>query len=347
MPGAMPPKKKGKGGLIALIIVLVVLLIGGGGGAAYWYLTQRDDVTAPVPAGQARFPQAAVRGYLQALADGDSAKALSFAYTQPSDQTFLTDAQLASSNAINPITNITATKSPDSTADMAYVDATYDFGNQNVAMKFSVEKGIGDASKYYFVDQVVSTIDTTGLQGSVTAYVNGVDVSSISSLVVFPGVFTVSIGNSMLALTSDTTITVQQPGTTSTPTMAISLAPDAQSQLQDAATTTLKACLKEQSLDTACNLGLGIAFDKNGKIIDAAKDKITWVVTKGSTDFSGKNFTWMESSPTTAFATINISLERQIYPPNSDSYYFHDYKVTQVTIDFSDPSNMVVTFDSN
>ena len=347
MPGATPPKKKRKTGLIVGIIVLVVLLICGGLGVAYWYLNMRDDTTQPVPNGEARFPAAAVRGYLQALAAGDSTAALSFAATAPANTDYLNDARLQNSIAMNPITNITATAEKGNSGDITYVDATYQFGDQPVSMQFSVVKGDGDNSKYYFVNEVTNTIDTTGLVGPVPVLIDNIDISLIPSMTVFPGIYTISIGNSMLTMTSDSTITFTQPGQTASPTLAIALASDAQSRLQDAATTKLQACLKEKSLDTSCGLGFGLAFDENGKIIDTTKDSITWQVLKGSADFTGKTFTWDPANPTSASASVSIKLERRIYPPNSGDYYYHDYTVTAVTIDFSDPGAMIINFTSN
>lgn len=83
----------------------------------------------------------AVRGYLEALSKGDSASALALMADAPADTSLMSDAVLAESNKLAPLTDINV---PDTTDEFAYrVDASYKLGDSPVNESFNVKKNGG------------------------------------------------------------------------------------------------------------------------------------------------------------------------------------------------------------
>jgi len=342
-PAAQPPKKK-KTGLIILICVLVVLLIGGGGGA-YWYFAMRDDPSKPVTAGQAKFPQAAVRGYLQALAVGSSSDALSFVEQTPNEMTMLTDQVLDASIAVYPVTDIVATKDNTlSTKDTAVVDATFNVGSTSFSMQYQVDQ----VGKYYFIQDPFVTTDLSGLLVSgVDITVNGVSMSDIvdtSDVSLFPGVYTMAINNNpLLTITSDTTFTADS-GMSLGPVIGLGLSPDAQGQFATAAEDALTSCMKEDATHTSCGFGAILYRDIDTKKLITPKPGIKWSFPGAKPNFSAQTFMWDQDEPTTATAYMTIKV-RIDFSSTDGGVYRDDRTLTAVNIDFSDPSNLSVTFD--
>jgi len=342
MPGYPEPPKKKKTGLVVLICVLVLALLGGGG-FGYWYFMMRDDPSKPVPASMAKTPQAAVRGYLQAIADNDANSALSFMASQPTTTTFLNDSVLMASSALNPITSITATPADGSTKDAPLVDATYHIGGQTVNTTFTVEK----QDKYYFIDNGTAQVDLSSMYvNGVSVAVSGVALSDISGPVdMFPGTYAISINNSLLSLTSDTQFVVADQNSSPSPTVSVGLSLDAPSQFASFASTTLKACMKQDATFTTCGFGTIMGHNSNNQIITPKKGSVKWKFTKGSTsDFSKYDFQFNQTKPTEVTSNFTIHLELDLTGTDGNPYY-QVYKLTSMSIDFSDPTNMQATFD--
>jgi len=345
MPGypQQPPKKK-KTGLIILICVLVLALLGGGGGFGYWYLMVRDDPSKPVPAGMAKTPQAAVRGYLQAVASGSSTSALSFLAVQPTSNTFLTDTVLSASNALSPITDITATMADTSTKAVPLVNATYKIGSQTVNTMFTVEK----QDKYYFLDNATAQVDLSSAKvNGVGVSVSGIALSDISGSVdMFPGTYTITIDNTMLTMTSDPQFVVTDQTSVPSPTVTVDLSSDAPSQFAKFAGDSLSKCMKQDATFTSCGFGTILGMN-SGKIITPKKGSVKWKFIKSSTgDFSKYKFQFDPTRPTEVSADFTIHVELQLVGTDNNPYYA-DYTLNSISIDFSDPSKMQATFDSS
>jgi len=341
MPPAQPPKKK-RGGLIALIIVLVVALLGGGGGAGYWYFMLRDDPSKPVVAGQARAPQAAVRGFLQALAAGNASDALSFVSQSPSEMTFLTDAALAASSNYQ-ITSIVATKDDASTKQNGLVDATFNIGSTPYTVQYQVDL----VGKYYFIENAFAHLNLSDLYVSgLDMTMNGIYLSQFNNLTdvpAFPGVYTVAIAsNPLLTITSDTSFTVIS-GDHSTPTVDIELAAGAQDKFAAAADEKLKSCMAENTTLTTCGFGW-IMLTYNGQPLTPKSNGIKWSFPSTKPNFSKETFMWRQSDPTTVTAYISVKVHVELTATDGYTYY-KDSTLSAVHIDFSNPDDMKVTFD--
>lgn len=99
--GAPIPPKSRKRLFLALAAVIIVGAVGFVG-----YRINSGDGIAGIGATQNLSAKDTVQQYLQALADGDAAKALSFGSSQPASTDLLTNDVLAKQNARMPVTNI-------------------------------------------------------------------------------------------------------------------------------------------------------------------------------------------------------------------------------------------------
>ena len=343
-PPQMPPLKKKHTARNILIILLVLAVLGGGSGLAYWWFAGRDDPSKPVTAGQAKTPQAAVRGYLQALAAGNSSDALSFAASPPSDTTFLTDAMLTTSLASSPITNIVANKNDGSTKQSATVTASYQLGSQQVSATYNVNLN----GKYYFIDQVTANVDlSTAYMDNIGMELNGVslDDQTATTFPLFPGTYQLTIDNSMLVLTGGQ-FTITDPS--SSPSFfdtKVALASDAQGRMADAVKTKLEGCVAEKTMTTSCGWGTPILITTDLEILTPITSSIKWFFFRGTSDFSATTFQYdQQDNATEANASVNVTLERDLDATNGKSYYSR-VNITAVSVNFSNPDNLAVSFD--
>lgn len=340
-PMAAPvAQKKSNTGLIVGIIVLVVLIIVAIFGF-HVFSSNQNDPSKPVPAGQATTAEAAVRGYLQALAAGNSADALAFvdAPTSPAvvDNSLLTDAVLAAGNAINPITNINVPKSTSSTA----VTATYSIGSKAVTASYFVTK----SGKYYMLSQGTTLTVMPLIDDGVTVSINGVAIKSQSAeLAMFPGSYVVTVDNPLLTVTNGSFIVTSPTGTPDTSSMSLDLSTDAQAKFQDAAKTQLDSCMAEKAMETSCGFGFSASDEDTGNSIDIDNSTIQWIYGSGSSDdFSGATFSYDGYSGLTASASISIDIELDVSDTSGNPYYQTD-TLYEADVDFTDPSNLAVTF---
>ena len=126
--GGMPPKNRRRliltlvGAVIAVIVVVAGVVVVSVGGS---------ESAGPKTAGDA------VRGYLEALAKGDAAKALSYSLNPPPDKTLLTDEVLNKQIEKLPITDIKIVKSDDD----GTVQVTANFGDNAVDETLYLKRG--------------------------------------------------------------------------------------------------------------------------------------------------------------------------------------------------------------
>ena len=210
----MPPAKKGSARLLLVVGAIVLALIIIGVGAAILVNRTTETTTPPVdtidptatggPGGSASTSTTApppastkadesVKAYLEALAAGNAAAALSLAKDQPTDTSFLTDAVLAESNKRAPITEITVSP-PDSEYDSS-IEASYKMGDQQVNETFTVQKQ-GENFLLYEVSQDVNL--ETIRSRTLPMQINGVGVTS-DKVNLFPGSYVFTSGSNYIA----------------------------------------------------------------------------------------------------------------------------------------------------
>ncbi|MCL2491021.1 MAG: hypothetical protein FWF36_09955 [Propionibacteriaceae bacterium] len=332
---APAPKKKNTGlivGIIVLVVLIVAALIG------FRIFSSSNQKDAPVPAGQAKTADEAVVGYLNALAAGNSADALAFLDSPPTDTSLLTDDVLAYSNAINPISNVTT----DSSTGYS-VAATYNIGSQSVTANFYVQQ----YGKYYKLtsNDAVSSVYIPSPPTGVSMTINGIPATVTNySVTLFPGYYEVAIDNSLVTVSNGNFFVSGSYSGADTSNMSYDLSSDAQGQFQQAATAQLDACMAEQDLETSCSFGLSDPHDRSGNPIDVNTSTIQWSFSSGSSDdFSSVNFSWYGLDGLTATAYRSITLTVNLDSTSGDGYY-KDVYLSEIDVDFSDPSNLVVSF---
>jgi len=171
-------------------------------------------------------PKSVVEGYLNALAAGNAAQALSygsnvgFLHDEVAGP-FLTDAALAASAAIAPMKVISVGDAqiteggpaavPDATA---YVPATYSFGDRQITHTFTAERLDGR----WYLDYTCVDVSISGpIPGSTHDYddwffsagdgvavgltLNGQPISARIGLLMFPGTYQIAVSNPLVELT--------------------------------------------------------------------------------------------------------------------------------------------------
>ena len=211
-PGPMAPKKN-TGRVLLIVGAIVLALIVMGISAAV--LVNRDTETTadPIdptttggpggsapPGGSTSAPPPAstkadesVKMYLEALAAGNAAVALSLGKDQPTDKSFLTDAVLAESNKRAPITEITVSP-PDSEYDSS-IEAAYKMGDQQVNDTFTVQK----QGETYLLYDVTQDVNLESLRSrTLPLQINRVGVTS-DTVHLFPGSYVLTTGSDYVA----------------------------------------------------------------------------------------------------------------------------------------------------
>jgi len=333
-----PDEKKGPNKLVLIIVAVAVVIAGGVG--AFIALSDSDDPSKPVPAGEATTPTAAVRGYLQAVADGNASDALSFMTETPKDTTFLTNAVLAASSTI---TEISTVKSKDSTRDSAMVDATYQMGGESHTVQYVVVK----KDKHYFVVNATAKLQVDKLAAlNLPITINGASIKDVSgaSAQLFPGTYQVVVDSNMVTLDSGDSFQVIDPLTAVVPDMQLSLAPGAMERIEVAADSALTGCLKEKEMVTSCGFGNTEVYNGGKKL--TPKSGIKWTVDGKKPDFTKETFNWSPSSPTVASANTNIKLSLTFNATDGKGYTAK-FLLIKVTVDFADPADMKVEIKSD
>lgn len=219
---APPPPKKGRGKVLIIggVTALVLIVIG----VVAAVLVRNDPTVTTVPspntstsgsvpptsapptsAPPAEKASDAVSGYLNALAAGDIAGALSYGADAVPDGPFLTAGVLAESMERAPLTTINVTPVDDENATV--VAATYKFGDTDVVENFEVIK-VGDIWK---LTRVVKTVEL-GLSRdpSVPMRINGVKVSG-NTADLLPGSYAFTTGLPFVSYGSNNVVLVKSP----------------------------------------------------------------------------------------------------------------------------------------
>jgi len=324
---------------IALFVIIGVVVVALIVFCVYWFAlrgtpgpapTSATVTTTPTEVVPTVTPEDAVWGFLQAIQNSDAEAAMAYMADVPDDTTFLTDDVLMASNNLAALTNIGVT--PSYGTDVKSVDVSYDIGDEPVTTSF----GVTLTDYGYLLSDVLTTVDLSGYyQDSVGMQLNGVslDNASIMGAMLFPGTYQITMDNPMLALSSDT-FTVTEPHVSTADSGDVVLSDDAHAKIASAVSSTLKGCLKEKKLITAC--GFGVSGNPSVR-----SSTINWRITSGSSDFSKTKFK-LDDTLLSASASIKVSVKVTWTGSNGRSYYINPITIKHAYVDFSDPDNIDV-----
>jgi hypothetical protein len=215
---APPPKGKGKiliiiGAAALAVILMAVLAVvvatrGGPGANPSGNTSTQGQQAKPSQSAapqHAPRPSDAVAGYLQALAEGDAAAALSFAADPAPTGPLLTDEVLVESGERAALTEIQVPVVEDQNATS--VSATYTLGNSAVSESFDVVK-VGDTWR---LSRAVKDLDLSFIvTGPVPVKINGVNVDQ-ESVAVLPGSYAFTTGLPYVGYGSKNVVLVKSP----------------------------------------------------------------------------------------------------------------------------------------
>jgi hypothetical protein len=297
-----------------------------------------DDDPGPVPgAATSGSPEAAVQGYLEALAAGKAADALAYFATPAEDTTFLTDAVLAAGLAVNPITDIAVQDNQHDDTESAWIEATYSIGDQSVSGMFE----LADHGGSWLLEDDLAYVDLNfEYRQGVGMTLNGVSLDTVadrSKIEILPGTYTVAVSNPFLTVDGGVFV-VEELDPFFDNDIAITLASDAAATLAAQATAALDACLLEKALPNSCGLGGGEL--EGGATPDL--NTVVWSFTSGSSDFSTADFILDSYNPTKADAIINAELKIDVSDTAGDSYSGSE-RLSKLSVDFADPAAVRIT----
>lgn len=201
-------------------------------------------------------PQAAVQGFLDAVANDHADRALSFeAAAVPHNRTFLTDAVLARAHRQDPITAIVVGAGPaDDDETTAQIDAHYQVGSRAATTTFALHKGSGRTG--WTIDQTTILLDPSALlKDRIPLLLAGVAASG-TSIELFPGSYRASTGLSRLDWGADPRLTVVDfdPLTSVRTTLSPRITDDGRTDVAAAVTKASNACLTEHDARPGCGL---------------------------------------------------------------------------------------------
>ena len=326
-----PEKTKGKRTMLIILLVVAILI----------FLTALGMFLVPrlLDSGQtggAKSPTQAVQEYLEAVARGDATTALAYSATQPSQDTpFTSDDFLKASMEANPITDIVVPEGQP-TSSPTQIQATYTLGGDEVRAHFTVQKH----GRYWLLDGGFLPLNLSELTDKgVPLAVNGVGLESATKIFLFPGIYTFTSLNPMLALTAPT-FTMAYPESDLVFSEGFTLSQEGTTRIQQAAAGQLDFCLSSKELQPE---GCGFGF-MGTNVGEVDPDTIAWALTEDSADISTIEPHLDGSSLTVAMADTNIQVSFSAVSTDKRHLYDDTSGFAEVRADFSDPDHIVVTF---
>ncbi|MFZ1284285.1 MAG: hypothetical protein WAQ75_09240, partial [Propionicimonas sp.] len=289
-------------GLLVVALVGVFLLGGGVGGAL--------GLGAPIGAQKDSAPLA-VRGYLEALAAGDSATALSYARTTPSDTSLLTDEILQHALRETPLTGIDVNEGSGSTQQT--VLARYLLGSTPVTAAYGVTK----SGATWLLDTVTADFDVSSLGlGTVPLALNGVPLTT-DRPALFPGSYTLTSGTKRFGVRNGSFV-VESPDDRPDPdAIRFSLTTSGRTEIIKAAKARLTTCLATRE-GSPKGCGFGLEAPQGVKMTWST---LRWRVTSGATALASMKPALAAADPGTATASVRIKVRGDVRSRDGRSWY--------------------------
>lgn len=202
-PAGAKPAKSRKGLVIGILAGVVALILVAVIGVVVFLQTQKTNAANTAP-DKAIKSTTALQGYLEALAAGDADKAKQYAMNPPADSPLLTNDFLKASVTKNPITEILVNPMTDY-GTTSYATASYRIGTALVQGNYEMTK-VGNVWK---VNDVVAKDKRPAEWGKLAVTINGTPLTG-DTVTLFPGVYELSTGTSLVEFTTST-FTIKEP----------------------------------------------------------------------------------------------------------------------------------------
>lgn len=312
-------------GAVVLALIAVFALTGANRQSADTIPSGGDSSAGP----QAADAASAVRGYLQALAEGDAATALGYAAKPPTDTSLLTDEILAASLRDAPIAGIDVAAGSGG-SDNDSVQATYRLGDQPVTATFLATR----VGSQWRLPQVALTIRRTTLPW-VALTIDGQPVTA-DYLQLFPGSYVVGSSDDRIEINHPTLLVTSPGARPDTGAMSIGLSTKGRAAVHTAAQRALRSCLKKRSLSPA-GCGFGVRL-RSGYRANTAT--IRWTITKGANGMTTFEPTLDPSTPYVAEGPVSVTLKCSFLSTDGGSWYGRA-SITWVQVDLSEKTPKV------
>jgi hypothetical protein len=254
--------------IIALIVVFAVV-------GAVRSQKKEEEAAAQAKEDWKTSITAPVEGYLDALADGDAKKALTFVdkdtLGEPSD--LMTDDVLAASVKKAPIKDIDV-PAVDPAYDEAPFDvpATFTMADKKVSLTFTVEgpskpeEGETPSDDPFTIDVTPGTVTMPDELAAAGASINGAKVKA-GDYTILPGAYTFSLPNKNLSMDGDATSVFTGDDISSAyPTLKLS--DDGKKAAKDAVSDAVDTCVASKKLKAGCGLDIPKKLDDGTKVKD-------------------------------------------------------------------------------
>ncbi|WP_028707852.1 hypothetical protein [Propionicicella superfundia] len=306
--GSPPPRTGRKGLLIGLIaggaaLVLVVALV------IVFVVTSIGRSTPSEASGATA--HAALQGYLEAVAAGDATAAKGYALNAPPESPLLTDDFLKAAVGKNPITDIQVVETEEY-GESEYLTASYKLGDTTVQASYDLTKIDGT----WLLNDIVATDDRPEQWGDLDVKINGTPAPDEVAL--FPGMYELTTGTSLIDWDDTDTLTVKEPGDyiDDLTTAAPQLSDAGEKAMVKASQDWLKQCLAQQSLtpkDCAMNSRL-----PSGVTMKPGTLKRT--VSSSATPFADASPYLSYGDPTTVTMSAYIPIKVDLTGTNGNPY---------------------------
>ena len=226
------------------------------------------DPATPGPPAQATTPADAVAGFLQAVADGDLNRALSYSADPPPDSPLLTAEVFTQAQQAAPLTDITVPPASGPTP-LTTVSALYRVGGDPVAQSFGVRQ-VGD---FWKLDKVTAELDLSPLRsGGLPLSVNGAPIET-DVVAALPGAYSFSTGLEFVTFANRGVLTVTGPSTRLSSEVGPTVTEAGKEAAVGAAKKSFESCLKVKAINPK-----NCPFSLQDRGLEIRKDTIVWTV---------------------------------------------------------------------
>ncbi|MDO5492907.1 MAG: hypothetical protein Q4F53_04780 [Nesterenkonia sp.] len=253
-------------------------------------------------------PQAAVEGYLNALADGDAEEALSYLSNSPSDTTLLTDEALSVSNEEAPISDIQVDEPATESDIYGDVDAEFTAGDESVSYTFYVMSS--DDGDTWSVDNGTVDISSLPSVGDATLTVNDTEVDGDSVTAFIGSALTFGLESENFSLGEDSTVVVTE-AYVDTAGLNLTLTEDAEERWREAIQDEIDECLSSNDREAGCGLdlpdqvqGTGVEEGTVERSIDSSAEQSIEQMSP-SLDYDNPNLV----SPESLYVSVDVQFE--------------------------------------